>query len=154
MPYMIDGHNLIGKIPGMKLDDLDDEQELIKLLQEYCLQTGKNAEIYFDKSATGHVRARVHGRVTARFVRSGETADEAISRHLKRLGNEAANWTVVSSDAQVQRAAKRARARVIPSETFSTDLLAESTSPGANDAPTISDDEVDEWMELFGGDEN
>ena len=154
MPYMIDGHNLIGKIPGLKLDDLEDEQELIKLLQEYCLQTGKNAEIYFDKSATGHARASVHGRVTARFVRSGETADEAISRHLKRLGNEAANWTVVSSDAQVQRAAKRARARVIPSETFSTDLLAESASPGSSDTPTISDDEIDEWMDLFGGDES
>lgn len=151
MPYMIDGHNLIGKIPGLKLDDFNDEQELIKLLQEYCLQTGKDIEVYFDKSATGHARASVHGRVTARFVRSGETADDAISRHLKRLGNEAANWTVVSSDAEVQRAAKRARARVIPSETFSADLLAESASPGSSDTPDISEDEVDEWLDLFGG---
>ncbi|HKJ26874.1 MAG TPA: NYN domain-containing protein, partial [Anaerolineales bacterium] len=119
MPYIIDGHNLVGKIPGLKLDDLDDERELIQLLQEYCLQTGKDIEVYFDKSATGHARARVHGRVIARFVRSGESADQAIARHLKRLGKQAANWTVVTSDGEVQRAAKRARARLISSEAFS-----------------------------------
>lgn len=154
MPYIIDGHNLVGKIPSLNLDDLDDEQELIKLLQEYCLQTGKDIEVYFDKSATGHTRAHVHGRVTARFVRSGETADQAIARHLKRLGNQAANWTVVSSDRQVQNAAKRARARVIPSETFSADLLAESASPGSSDEPNINEDEIDEWLDLFGSEEN
>jgi len=152
MPYIIDGHNLVGKLPGLKLDDLDDEQELIKLLQEYCLQTGKDIEVYFDKSSSGHARARVHGRVTARFTRSGETADEAIARHLRRLGKEAANWTVVTSDLQVQRAAKRARARLISSEEFSADLLAESASPGGSDDPSINPDEIDEWLDLFGGD--
>lgn len=151
MTYIIDGHNLIGKIPGLNLDDLDDEQELITLLQEYCLQTGKNIEVYFDKSATGHARARVHGKVTARFVRSGETADQAIDRHLKRLGKQAANWTVVSSDIQVQRAAKRVRARLISSEAFSRDLLAEQSSPGNTDSPEINQDELDEWLDLFGG---
>jgi predicted RNA-binding protein with PIN domain len=150
MPYIIDGHNLVGKIPGLNLDALDDEKELIQLLQEYALQSGKDIEVYFDRSATSHARARVHGRVTARFVRSGETADRAIDRHLKRLGRQAANWTVVSSDAEVQRYARRSRARVISSEKFSAELLAESTSPSSSDSPNIGDDEIDEWLDLFG----
>lgn len=151
MPYIIDGHNLIGKIPGLRLDDLDDEQALIELLQNFCLRTGKNVEVYFDHSASGHARASVHGRVTARFVRSGETADQAIARRLKRGGRSASNWTVVTSDREVQNAAKSARARLIGSEEFSQELLAEKETPGAEETPQISSTEVDEWLDLFGG---
>jgi hypothetical protein len=35
MPYLIDGHNLIPKL-GLRLDSMDDEQELIAILQEYA----------------------------------------------------------------------------------------------------------------------
>ena len=35
MGYLIDGHNLIPKIPGMSLRMEDDEQELIQLLQDF-----------------------------------------------------------------------------------------------------------------------
>ena len=151
MPYIIDGHNLIGKIPGLQLDDLDDEKDLIQLLQDFCTQSGKEAEVYFDRSASGHARASVHGRVTARFVRSDETADQAIARHLKRLGKAAANWTVVSSDHEVQIAAKRARARLITSEEFSRELAASPTGGDSGEKPEMGTDEVDEWLDLFGG---
>jgi len=150
MPYLIDGHNLIRKIPNLNLDDLDDEKELIQLLQDYCLIVGKDAEVYFDRSASGHARASVHGRVTARFVRSGETADQAIARHLKRLGNLAANWTVVSSDKEVLLAAKRARAKTISSENFSQELIAEHSSSGSADSPELSSKEIEDWLKLFG----
>ena len=150
MPYLIDGHNLIGRIPGLQLDDLDDEQELVQLLQAHCTATARDAEVYFDRSATGHARASVHGRVTARFVRSGETADQAIARHLKRLGKEAANWTVVSSDNEVTAAARRAKARVLSSAEFSRELLSGGGEASGED-PSISSDEVDEWLDLFGG---
>jgi len=154
MPYLIDGHNLIGKIPSLTLDDLDDEKELILLLQSYCQEVRKDAEVYFDHSSSGHARAQVHGRVTARFVRSGETADQAIARRLKRLGNAAANWTIVSSDREVLAAAKRARARTLSSESFSQELLAGQSSDGAVDSPKISEDEIEDWLKLFGeGDE-
>lgn len=151
MPFLIDGHNLIGKIPGLNLDDLDDEKTLIEILQSYCQQTGKDIEVYFDHSSSGHARASVHGRVIARFVRSGETADQAISRHLKRLGNEAANWTVVSSDHEVQNAGRRSRSRVISSEDFNQELQSEETPGGSDVNPKISPDELDEWLDLFGG---
>jgi len=154
MPYLIDGHNLIGKIPGLRLDDLDDEKELIELLQNYCLQEQKEAEVYFDHSASGHARAHVYGKVTARFVRSGETADMAIARHLKRLGKQAANWTVISSDRAVLAAAKRARARAVSSEEFSQELIAERNSTGSVDKPEISNAEIEDWLTLFGDQQN
>ena len=150
MPYLIDGHNLIGRVPGLNLDDLDDEKALIEMLMAFCLQNGKDAEVVFDHSATGHARARVHGRVTARFVRSGETADQAIARRLKNLGNAAANGTVVSSDRQVQNFARRARARVVDSSDFSRELLAGERPEGMREYPQISEDEIDNWLDMFG----
>ena len=153
MPYIIDGHNLIDKIPSLGLDDLDDEKALIEILQDFCLQTGKDVEVYFDRAASGHSRASVHGRVTARFVRSGETADQAIARHLKRLGSSASNWTVVSSDHEVQNAARRARSRIIPSEQFNRELAAGPTGDESGESPHISADEIDEWLDMFGAEE-
>lgn len=152
MPFIIDGHNLIGKIPGLRLDDLDDEKALIETLQSFCQQTGKDVEVYFDRAATGHSRASVHGRVTARFVRSGETADQAIARHLKRLGNAASNWTVVSSDHEVQNATRRARARVIDSTAFSRDL-AYSGDDDHDENPQMSADDMDDFLAMFGAGE-
>ena len=35
MSYLIDGHNLIPKIPGLTLRQMDDENELIEILQRF-----------------------------------------------------------------------------------------------------------------------
>lgn len=150
MPYLIDGHNLIGKLPGLHLSDMEDEQKLVELLEEFCQRSGqKKAEVFFDNAAPGQSGARVGTRVTARFVRAGLTADAAIASHLRRLGNAAANWTVVSSDQAVQAAARRARARVEPSEEFARLLL---TIPAASkpEDPQLSANEVDDWLKTFG----
>ncbi len=153
MPYLIDGHNLIGKLPGLHLNELEDEQKLVELLETFCQQNGqKKAEVFFDNAAPGQSGARVFTRVTARFVRAGLTADAAIANHLKRLGNAAANWTVVSSDREVQAAARRARARIESSEDFARRLQAPA-SGGKPDDPQVSDGEVDDWLAVFGGDD-
>jgi hypothetical protein len=153
MPYLIDGHNLIGKLPGIQLDELDDEKALIQILQDFCQSASKDVEVYFDRSASGHSRAQVHGRVTARYVRSGETADQALARRLTQLGNEAANWTVVSSDNQVLAAARRARARTIGAAEFSQQLSANPDTPKEENVQ-LSADEIDDWLQMFGGEDS
>ena len=47
MAYMIDGHNLIPKL-GLRLDSLDDEEQLLALLQEFCRLRRAQVEVYFD----------------------------------------------------------------------------------------------------------
>jgi len=42
---IIDGHNLVPKIPGLHLKDEDDEVRLIELLQEYCRLARRQAEL-------------------------------------------------------------------------------------------------------------
>jgi predicted RNA-binding protein with PIN domain len=153
MPYLIDGHNLIPKIGGLSLKEVDDEMQLIELLVAFCRRKNKQVEVFFDKAPPGGQHARKFGRVTARFVREGTTADEAIRLKVKRLGNESRNWTVVSSDRMVQAEARAARARVMSSEAFAALLSRQEEKSGRDlgedpDA-ALSDDELDEWLQLF-----
>jgi predicted RNA-binding protein with PIN domain len=156
MPYLVDGHNLIPKLPGLTLEEIDDEVHLIELLQTYARRSRKALEVYFDNAPPGQPRLRSYGSVTAHFVRQGQTADQAIGARLKRLGSAARNWTVVSSDGQVQAAARAARARVLSSEAFAHQMLS-SEDRGEEPPPTerdLSESEIKDWMKLFGLDED
>jgi predicted RNA-binding protein with PIN domain len=154
MPYLIDGHNLIPKVPGLSLQALDDEQQLIEMLQEFCRVRRKQVEVFFDNAPPGGVRARNLGQVIARFVRQDSTADRAIADRLKRLERSARNWTVVSSDQAVQAEARAAQARAMPSEEFAgllREALDESRrDPGARAETGMSAEELQDWLDQFG----
>jgi predicted RNA-binding protein with PIN domain len=153
MPYIIDGHNLIPKVPGLELDDLEDEKGLVELLQDFCQRNSKDVEVYFDRAAVGGRRVQTFGRVTARFVSERETADTAIRRHLKRLGKAARNWVVVTSDREVAAAAKGAQAQVFRSEEFARQLIERPANVPPEEDPT-GDDDVEEWLRLFSEGDN
>jgi hypothetical protein len=157
MPYIIDGHNLIPKIPGLSLQDIEDEIQLVKMLQEFCRINRKRVEVFFDNAPPGQPVARNYGSVVAKFVREGGTADQAIHSKLKRLGGEARNWTVVSSDREVQVNARNLRSKVISSEVFAQQLmevLGESAESPLDSQSELSPQEVEDWMQIFGLDEN
>ncbi|HSG43939.1 MAG TPA: NYN domain-containing protein [Anaerolineales bacterium] len=152
MPYLIDGHNLIPKL-GLRLDSIDDELELASILQEYArLERTKGMEVYFDGAPSSHAGTRKLGTVTAHFVPLGTTADNAIRRRLKKMGKSAKNWTVVSSDRQVQTEARSARANVISSDEFAKQLKkARDSAPKPVSDQKLSEREVDDWMKVFRG---
>jgi len=149
MPYLIDGHNLIPKL-GLRLDSMDDEMELIAILQEFSRLERRQVEVYFDGAPTPHAGTRKLGTVTAHFVPLGTTADDAIRSRLKKMGKSAKNWTVISSDRQVQAEARAAQAEVISSDSFAGTLKhARNTSPKPTNNRKLSNQEVDEWLKLF-----
>jgi predicted RNA-binding protein with PIN domain len=131
---LVDGHNLIGVMPGLSLSDPDDEARLTSLLQRFCNRRRQRVTVYFDRRAPGAPQPAASGCVTAHFVTAPDTADAAIRRHLLRLGGESHNWTVVSSDLEVIEAARRAGARSVPSREFSA-LLRRAVSPPAAEKP-------------------
>jgi predicted RNA-binding protein with PIN domain len=149
MPYLIDGHNLIPKL-GLRLDSIDDEMELVGILQEFCRREQRQVEVFFDGAPATHAGTRKLGSVTAQFVRLGTTADDAIRNRLKRLGKSAKNWTVVSSDRQVQAEARAVHAEVVSSELFAAMLKqARDSVPKPGDERNLSPKEVDDWLKLF-----
>jgi predicted RNA-binding protein with PIN domain len=150
MPYLVDGHNLIPKV-GLRLDSFDDELELVTLLQEFSRLHRRQVEVYFDGAPADQAGTRKLGTVKAHFVRAGTTADAAIARRLRKLGRAAKNWTVVSSDRQVQAEARTVRAEVLSSEQFARLLhqtpRGEASKPAAD--RKVSSAEVDEWLKIF-----
>ena len=154
MPYLIDGHNLIPKVPGLSLESMDDEIQLIQQLQDFCRQSGKSVEVFFDNAPAGQARTQKYGRVKAHFIRAGRTADDAIIASLGSLGRAAKNWLVVSSDRQVAAAARSFHARVIPSDEFARSMMVVEpeiqSDPGIDSDLSLNQAEIDEWLYLFG----
>jgi predicted RNA-binding protein with PIN domain len=149
MPYLVDGHNLIPKL-GLRLDSIDDEMELIAILQEFCRLERRQIEVFFDGAPAAQAGTRKQGAVTAHFVRLGDTADNAIRHRLKKLGRSAKNWTVVSSDRQVQAEARAAQAEVVSSDSFAGLLKhARDSAPKPHQERKLSAKEVDDWLKFF-----
>lgn len=153
MPYLIDGHNLIPKIPGLSLGAVDDENQLVELLQEFCRLSRKQVDVYFDRAPAEQSGKRKLGTVAVHFVRTGSTADQAIARRLGKMGRSARSWTVVSSDLQVQASARQWGSQVLTSEAFASQLLAalsvKSAGGSKSGEAALSPDEVEEWLALF-----
>jgi len=151
MAIIIDGHNLIPRIPGINLADPDDEEQLVRLLQDYCRLRRKQVEVYFDRAPAGQAGERKLGQVRAIFVREGMTADDAIMIRLRQLGKRARNFTVVSSDRQVQNAARAVHAAVIDSGTFASEWqsLIEQEPELDPRNRLLSTEELDAWETIF-----
>ena len=154
MPYLVDGHNLIPKIPGLSLVDPEDERALIDLLVEFARQKRTEIEVYFDQAPPARSGTRSFGRVKAHFVRQGTSADQAIMARLRRLGKGARNWTVVSSDRVILAEARETRSEVLSAGEFSALVRGSSSEAGSEgrkgEDPEISQSDIDFWLDQFG----
>jgi predicted RNA-binding protein with PIN domain len=150
MPYLVDGHNLIPKL-GLRLDSLDDEEQLIGRLQEFCRLRRARAEVYFDGAPPGQAAVRRAGAVIARFVPAASSADAAIEARLAGLGRAARNWIVVSSDRRLRQAAGAVHAGILSAEEFAGEMSkAGAPGPPTEKAKaTLSPEQVEEWLDLF-----
>lgn len=150
MPYLIDGHNLIPKL-GLRLDAMHDEMELVAILQEFARLKRQQVEVYFDGAPAPQAGTRSLGAVRAHFIRLGQTADNAIRDRLNKMGKSAKNLIVVSSDREVQNAARINQAKFVSSEEFVKLIKTAMTSTPktSTDDKKLSAREVDEWLQVF-----
>lgn len=150
MPYIIDGHNLIPHIRGLSLDQIDDETKLIKILEKHFKRLRKKAVLYFDRAYSGGSPDINSAFLKVHFVRPPSIADDAIVQHLKKLGGDAKNWIVVSSDHLVRRSAVRMRAQILSSAVFAAEI--EEEPPEQVEQRPGGNDDISQWLELFGKD--
>ncbi len=155
MTFIIDGHNLVPKIAGLSLSEMDDEARLIQLLVAYCQKKKTRVIVFFDKAAPGRQGASRYGAVTAYFVSERQKADDAIHSYLLSQRNGASNLIVVSSDRQVQTDARSLKAKVLTSEEFarqlSESIVQKNRFLQSTSNEVLSPEEVAEWEKLFLG---
>jgi hypothetical protein len=165
MHYLIDGHNLIARLEDLALDDPDDEAKLVLRLRSWTAASKKRrVTVIFDSGLPGGKSRRLStSRVTVLFATSGQTADDLLIRRINQLQDPAA-FTLVSSDRAVIAAAHKRRMPVLLAEKFASQLPGERPQApiprgetdeqkpaiARRETPELSEDEINEWLELFG----
>src|SRR5438105_4351540 len=122
---LIDGHNLIGKMPNVSLSDPDDELKLLRALENYhALHPHEAMLVVFDPGRDGAggwapMRGASAGSagIAVRFAPRGSNADAVIARILREQ-KQPRGITVVSSDNAVRKAARERGAKTMTSEDF------------------------------------
>ena len=151
MPYLIDGHNLIGQLHTISLDDPDDEEKLARLLSSYRARTRKAITVVFDPGgAFALSKRRQLGGVKIVFAPYGSNADSVITRRVQKLRNPS-EWLVVTSDRELADAVSRLGARVQSAAAFGLDLTGSGEASADWRESPPSPDEVDSWLALFEG---
>jgi predicted RNA-binding protein with PIN domain len=146
--FLIDGYNLLHSLARGRATEAAREQLLAKIV-EYCTRENYRAWIIFD--ATGGMKRRdQRGPVEITNVPQGSTADEVILNALA-ICDDQVQYTVVSNDLKIIRAAEKDGYKVLSCEDFGRRILKgpEESEKGGTPSPG----EVDYWMREFGLDE-
>lgn len=152
--YLIDGHNLIGQIPDLRLDDPDDEAQLVERLRRTMNRKRKRCVVVFDHGLPGGASRELStSNVKVVFAHGGTTADAIICERI-RSTRDTRRLTIVSADHEVANCARRAGMTVIAPAAFAAEMAAAALPPDRPEDRAdirLSRDEVDEWLKLFGG---
>lgn len=154
MPFLIDGHNLIGQMTDLSLEDEHDEVELVLRLRGYHARTRKKITVIFDHGLPGGPSQLSSSGVRVIFASNGTNADRLIARRIRKH-KRPQMLTVVTSDSDLVQFAHRYNAKVVSSKAFAnqlqhTKILPNApASPDTDEDPVLSEEEVEEWLRLF-----
>ncbi len=152
MHYLIDGHNLIAHVPGMRLDDPNDEAKLVERLRAFMGRKKQSCTVVFDKGLPGGPSRDLSTySVKVVFAHGGTTADGILLERIREL-NDPNRFIVISADQQITQAAMRRRIRVLSPGDFAEQLISPSVPNDSDPNPHLTPDEIAEWMRLFGED--
>jgi predicted RNA-binding protein with PIN domain len=122
MTILVDGHNLIGQMTSLHLDDPDDEEKLMIRLRAYRARTGRPIVVYFDAGLAYQTPThRSNGGISVRWAGTGRRADDLIARDVSRHPNPR-ELTVVTSDRALQSRVRLGGARIMDAAAFAAEL--------------------------------
>lgn len=149
MPLLIDGHNLIGRMADLHLDDPEDETKLVARLRAYAARTGQCLTVVFDQGLPGgRSRELSGGGVEVVFAPTGHNADGILHERIRRARDPRA-LVVVTSDREIVAAAQARGARVMRAEEFAAQLSAPPPAIEPEPDERLSPQEVEEWLRVF-----
>jgi len=146
----VDGHNLIGRTPGLSLEREEEGRE--QVLRRLAAQAGKGRVIVvFDGDRPGAARQERFGSVEVVYAPRGRTADDELLSRLTSSGSRDA--TVVTSDRELAQRARWLGARVLSCEDFlrrQRPVRGGAATQGEPEPP-VPEEEVEAWLRAFRG---
>jgi predicted RNA-binding protein with PIN domain len=154
MPYLVDGHNLIGQMHDLSLSDPNDEHKLTIRLRGLTERIQKRVTVVFDPNPhdntppIGNGKSQ-YGLLTVIYAHPGQKADDVI-RYIVGGLKDKQSLTVITSDAAVADFTRRCGVRVQSSTDFIRWINAQmSTKPKTDAKPIGSSKEVLNWSDVF-----
>ena len=155
--YIIDGYNLIHKIPKFK-NALEQNLEysrdlLISFVKAYQSNRRIQITIVFDGEKVGYVdtSSQSTNRLKVIYSNSPEKADPLIKRLISKVTNKK-SLTLVSADTDLMNFCKKSGANVLSPEMFFQQASKHPIQDQIEQKydKDISQHELDEWIKIFG----
>jgi len=154
MSILIDGHNLIGQLADLSLADPNDEAKLVQRLRVYRSTVSCPITVVFDHGEN-YVppQSLSGGGVEVVFANSQSSADEHIIQRIRQNGAPH-RLLVISSDQDIQAAARSCGAQVMTSQEFALEMKKRHAPKHkkrrrTTQEPSLSAREVEEWLAVF-----
>jgi predicted RNA-binding protein with PIN domain len=153
MPYLIDGHNLIGQLPDISLSDPNDEAKLVIKLVGFAARKRSKCVVVFDKGITAGKSRMSNSAVEVVFAPSSSSADAIMIARIESTPDPG-YWIVVSNDNAVLKRARQRQMKAIRSSAFARELrpvqvIDKDADPGEAEHVRISPAEVEMWIQIF-----
>lgn len=152
MTLLIDGHNVIGtgRLPGVQLNDADDEWQLVQRLRPYAAAKRQAMTVVFDSGLGPAPQWQLSGGgVTVRFAPPGMEAD-ALIMQLLRASPQPAKVTVVTNDQGLASQVRAAGGQVRSATQFAAQL-APAKIPLAAPAEPLPDPHDPGFADIYRG---
>lgn len=145
--YIIDGNNVIGKIPELiklqKNDKQRSREQLVYLLQRYFRNKKINLSLHFDGFANTPLSLS-KGKIV---YSENKTADFFIKENIERIKNRK-NITLVTSDNELKNFGKACGCTIISSKDFGA-MLTKGNPIDEEKSRTEEINDVEEWKRIF-----
>src|SRR3954447_10908757 len=101
---LVDGHNLIGQLQDLSLDDPYDEAKLSMAIRSYCMRSRSKATVIFDNGLPGGVSKQLsNSDCKVIFAPHGVSADTLLMRKAREILGP--SLILVTSDRRILRLA-------------------------------------------------
>lgn len=143
--FIIDGNNLIGKMPALKSKDKISEREnLAFILERYFSKKKNKVSLHFD----GHQTLPIKVSGIKIYYSGSRTADEMIKQEIERSNNRK-NIVLITSDTNLKEFAKVCSCSVMNSEEFNTEITSINDKNEESKIIESLSRQTDEFKKLF-----
>src|SRR5258708_6001866 len=135
---LVDGHNLIGQLRDLTLEDPYDEAKLAMAIRSYCMRSRKKATVIFDNGLPGGVSKQLsNSDCTVIFAPSGTQADTLLMRRARDMNKQRDSLLLVTSDRRILRLASTYGIKTLSSPEFALRIgfRPVEIEPAAGNAP-------------------